>query len=989
MTMQLQAGAAAAQVAAPGNLAWHALPVEEAAADVGSGPDGLSAGEAGQRLASVGPNVLERRSAEGPLTILWRQINSPLIWVLLAASLLAVAVGKVTDGLVVLAVVVLNSLIGFLQEYRANRAIEALRGMVPENVVALRDGRRTTVPAADLVPGDVVLLASGDKVPADLRLIAAKTLRVEEAALTGESVPVEKAVRPVGEDAPIGDRTSMAYAGTLVAYGTGSGLVVATGGRTELGRISTLLQQAVALETPLTKALARIGKLITLAIVAAAAVMLAIGLARATAAGVALAEAARETLVFAIALAVGAIPEGLPAIVTIALAIGVQRMASRRAIIRKLPAVETLGSTTVICSDKTGTLTRNEMTVLEVWTPGEGACRVEGVGYAPVGGFRPDAAQEFGPAPQAVRGLLDDAVLCNDAALHQADGAWTISGDPTEAALVVAARKAGIDAEEARARSPRLDAIPFESENQFMATLHAQGGAARLVVKGAPEVILRLCAGTPGQPDAAAVHREVERLAGEGMRVLALAHKPWDDAARELGLADVAGGLRFAGLVGMIDPPRPEAIAAVRACRQAGIAVKMITGDHLATARAIGAQLGLDGTQGALTGAALAELDDEALRRAIATTAVFARVAPEHKLRLVRALQDMDNVVAMTGDGVNDAPALRQANIGVAMGITGTSVSKEAADMVLTDDNFASIVAAVEEGRRVYDNLIKSLAFVLPTNLGPVRRADPAAAAADRADPDPVDQPRGHGRAGAAARLRGARARRHAPAAASPGRAGALALRRRAHASGRAGHDRRRGRAVPVGVRRLLGPGRRARRGAGRGADHVGDHGDPVPDLLPARLPLAARTGASQRARRQSVDLRRHRRAAAASGGVHLRATAAGGVRLGAARGGRPAARRAGRRPGPAGGGHREEPVAPPRVSGGRDAQSPSRLLMPLLMFSMPMAIAMRWRICAATTWTISSSCRTTKRRAPGCGSASRIAFSIASKLLPPWPATW
>ena len=718
MRMQLQAGPAAAQVPAPGSLAWHALPVEDAAAGVGSGPDGLSADEAGRRLASFGPNVLERRSGEGPLTILWRQVNSPLIWVLLAASLLAVAVGKVTDGLVVLAVVVLNSLIGFLQEFRANRAIEALRGMVPENVAVMRDGRRTTVPAAELVPGDVVLLASGDKVPADLRLIGTKTLRIEEAALTGESVPVEKSTRPVAEDAAIGDRTGMAFAGTLVAYGTGTGLVVATGGRTELGRISTLLQQAVALDTPLTKALARIGKLITLAVVAAAAVMLAIGLARAAAAGVALAEAARETLVFAIALAVGAIPEGLPAIVTIALAIGVQRMASRRAIIRKLPAVETLGSTTVICSDKTGTLTRNEMTVLEVWTPGEGACRVEGVGYAPVGGFRPEAAAAYGPAPEAVRRLLEDAALCNDASLHRAGEAWTISGDPTEAALVVAARKAGIDAEEARARSPRLDAIPFESENQFMSTLHADGDGARLVVKGAPEVILRLCAGSPGQPDEAAVHREVERLAGEGMRVLAFAQKPWNAPGRELGLADVAGGLRFAGLVGMIDPPRPEAVAAVRACQQAGIAVTMITGDHLATARAIGAQLGLDGTGGALTGAALAQMDEAALRRASASASVFARVAPEHKLRLVRALQDTGNVVAMTGDGVNDAPALKQANIGVAMGITGTSVAKEAADVVLTDDNFASIVAAVEEGRRVYDNLIKSLAFVLPTNLG-------------------------------------------------------------------------------------------------------------------------------------------------------------------------------------------------------------------------------------------------------------------------------
>jgi Ca2+-transporting ATPase len=697
---------------------WHSLGVEEAYQGVGSGPEGLTSEEAQRRLDAHGPNVLDRTSADGPLRILFRQINSPLIWVLLAASVLAVALGKVTDGLVVLAVVVLNSLIGFVQEYRASQAIEALRGMVPENVAALRDGRKTAVPAAILVPGDIVMLASGDRVPADLRLVAAKNLRVDEAALTGESVPVEKSPAPVAEDAPIGDRTPLAFAGTLVTYGTATGLVVATGARTELGRISTLLQQTIALDTPLTRALESVGKYITLAILAVTAVMLAIGVARATGAGLPLGEALRETLIFAVALAVGAIPEGLPAIVTIALAIGVQRMAARRAIIRKLPAVETLGSTTVICSDKTGTLTRNEMTVLEVWTPSAGPCRVEGVGYAPVGGFRPAGRDAFGPAPAEVRRLLEDAALCSDATLHPHHGQWTVTGDPTEGALVVAAEKAGVGVEEARRRSPRLDAIPFESENQFMATLHADPeGSARIVLKGAPEVVLRRCLAGPEGADPDAVHAEVERLASEGMRVLALADKPWTGAP-EIGLEDVAGGLRLAGLVGMIDPPRPEAVAAVRACQTAGITVKMITGDHLATARAIGAQLGLGDPDAALAGAALAHLNDAALRRAAQATSVFARVAPEHKLKLVQALQGSGQVVAMTGDGVNDAPALKQANIGVAMGITGTSVSKEAADVVLADDNFASIVAAVEEGRRVYDNLLKSLAFVLPTNLG-------------------------------------------------------------------------------------------------------------------------------------------------------------------------------------------------------------------------------------------------------------------------------
>jgi len=691
---------------------WHALPGEQCWMQLEAGPEGLATAEAQRRLQLHGRNVLERASGDGALVILWRQINHPLIWVLLGSTVLALSVGKVTDGLVVLAVVVLNSLIGLVQEFRASRAIEALSAMVPENVAALRDGQRVSISAAELVPGDVVLLASGDKVPADLRLLAEKSLRVEEAALTGESVPVEKSVAPVPADAAIGDRSPMAFAGTLVAYGTATGLVVATGSRTELGRISTLLQQATQLETPLTQALATIGRYITGAIVVMSAVMLTIGLARAVSAGVAFADAARETLVFAIALAVGAIPEGLPAIVTIALAIGVQRMAARRAIIRKLPAVETLGSTTVICSDKTGTLTRNEMTVVALWTPGTGAWRVQGVGYAPHGGFRSDKSADWGGAPETLRPLLEDAVLCNDASLQPSGTEWIISGDPTEAALVVVGQKAGIDADALRSAKPRLDAIPFESENQFMATLHDDGAARRIVVKGAPEAVLRRCSAV--DPDA--VHAEVERLAREGMRVLALAAKPWPGDTVDMD--DVCGQLTFAGLVGMIDPPRPEAVAAVRACHAAGIQVKMITGDHLATARAIGAQLGLQPADSVIAGGALADMDAAALRRVAVSTSVFARVAPEHKLMLVRALQQEGHVVAMTGDGVNDAPALKQSNIGVAMGITGTAVSKEAADVVLTDDNFASIVAAVEEGRRVYDNLIKSLVFVLPTNLG-------------------------------------------------------------------------------------------------------------------------------------------------------------------------------------------------------------------------------------------------------------------------------
>ena len=697
---------------------WHGLGVADTFAALDSVPAGLASAEAHERLRRHGPNVLERVGGDSPLRILWRQIDNPLIWVLLASAAVAIALGKVTDGCVVLAVVVLNGLIGFVQEYRASRAIEALRDMVPEYATALRDGARQTRPVAELVPGDVVLLASGDRVPADVRLVAVKNFRVEEAALTGESVPVEKSPAAVAVDAAIGDRSSMAFGGTLVSYGTATGLVVATGAATELGRISSMLRETTSLETPLTRALGTIGRYIALAIVAISAVILTIGVFRASAAGLPFGESLRETLIFAIALAVGAIPEGLPAIVTISLAIGVQRMARRRAIIRKLPAVETLGSTTVICSDKTGTLTRNEMTVVEVWTASGGRCEVEGVGYAPVGRFRRGDG-DAGAAPPDVHGLLRDAALCSDATLRRQEGQWAITGDPTEGALVVAAEKAGVAVEEDRRHHPRRDAIPFESENQFMATLHdTPDGGRRVIVKGAPEVVLRRCGGGLDGAGVAALHAEVDRMATDGMRVLALAEKRWTESRHELHLDDVAHGLRFLGLVGMIDPPRPEAIAAVQACRRAGIGVKMITGDHKATAEAIGRQLGLASDGSAIAGASLDGLSRERLREVAQSTAVFARVAPEHKLRLVQALQAAGHVAAMTGDGVNDAPALKQADIGVAMGITGTSASREAADVVLTDDNFATIVAAVEEGRRVYDNLIKSLAFVLPTNLG-------------------------------------------------------------------------------------------------------------------------------------------------------------------------------------------------------------------------------------------------------------------------------
>jgi len=712
-------GAAGAVGTGPGAAAaadiWHARPAREALEQLQSSDAGLTDEEAARRLERYGANALPRGGGNEALKILLRQIRDPLIYVLLASTGLAILTGKVVDGLVIGGVVVLNAIIGFVQEYRASKAIEALTTMVPSEVVAVRGGRKRSLPATELVPGDLVLLQSGDKVPADLRLIEERGLRVEEAALTGESVPVEKAAEPVAEDADIGDRRSMAYSGTLVTHGTATAVVVATGAQTELGRISRMLGEASKLETPLTRQLGVIARWIALAIVLVSVVLLGVGLLR----GYALADA----VLAAVTLAVAAIPEGLPAIVTIALAIGVQRMARRRAIIRKLPAVETLGSTTVICTDKTGTLTRNEMTVQALWTPA-GSYRLSGIGYAPEGELQGEDGASVAAVPPPVEDLVRAGALCTDAVLHQDEEAgWQLTGDPTEGALVVAAHKLGLAADELRRRYPRLDAVPFESERQFMATLHEEPGGGRVIyLKGAPEVVLRRCteADGGGAAQAETVMRAVEQTAAEGMRVLAIAARRPRQRLDRLDEAEVEGGFALLGLEGMIDPPRPEAVEAVHACQQAGITVKMITGDHGATARAIGAALGLTGPGegGSVTGRDLDGRSPDETRGLATRHNVFARVAPEHKLRLVRELQAEGQVVAMTGDGVNDAPALKQADIGVAMGITGTAVSQEAADMVLTDDNFASIEAAVEEGRRVYDNLIKALAFVLPTNLG-------------------------------------------------------------------------------------------------------------------------------------------------------------------------------------------------------------------------------------------------------------------------------
>lgn len=698
--------------------AWHQLAIGDVFNAVGTTEAGLTTDEAKRRLAANGPNVLPRQSRDGSLRLLWRQVNSPLIWVLIGSALLAIALGKITDGSVVLAVVVINTAIGFMQELRAGKAIDALIDLVPENATTVRDGNQVNLPVADLVPGDVIQLAPGDKVAADVRLIAVRSLRIQEATLTGESQPSEKSTTPVDLSAGIGDRACMAFGGTMVVYGTGSALVVATGIRTQLGHIAKLLKEASDLKTPLTTALETIGKVISVVVLVVSLVMVLVGMLRMVNEGVMFGVALKDTLVFAIALAVGAIPEGLPAIVTIALAIGVRRMALRRAIVRKLPAVETLGSTTTICSDKTGTLTRNEMTVQSLWTP-IGMFEVTGVGYRPEGELQQDD-KAVRPAPEVVRILAIDGALCNDAAVAQDGEHWNLSGDPTEGALVTLALKLGIDVDKERQAHPRSDAIPFDSENQFMATLHGLSGTAqRILIKGAPEVVLARCGSAFGAMlDPAAVSRAVESMATQGQRVLAVAVKHLDVPIGRLELEHVARDMEFIGLQGMIDPARPEAVVAVKVCQTAGISVKMLTGDHQGTATAIGRQLGLlsDGT--AITGAEIQGMPDDILGEVALKNNVFARVSPDHKLRMVKALQAKGQVVAMTGDGVNDAPALKHSNVGVAMGITGTAVSREAADIVLADDNFASIAYAVEEGRRVYDNLVKSLAFVLPTNLG-------------------------------------------------------------------------------------------------------------------------------------------------------------------------------------------------------------------------------------------------------------------------------
>ena len=697
---------------------WHHLPADEVIDLLeGDREKGLDLFEVGHRRKEFGPNAIAGNKGKGPLARFLLQFHQPLIYILLASGIVTALLREWVDAGVIFGVVLVNAFVGFLQESKAVKAIEALARTMTTETTVLRGGAKQRISSAEVVPGDVILLQSGDKVPADMRLFQSRDLRVDESALTGESVPADKDPDVLPHDTGLADRRNMAYASTLVTYGQGAGVVVSIGEKTEVGRISRLIASTESLETPLTRKIARFSHVLLYAILVLAAATFAAGLVRG--------ESALDMFMAAVALAVGAIPEGLPAAVTITLAIGVARMARRRAVVRKLAAVETLGSTTVICSDKTGTLTENQMTVQEIAAGGE-RFEVTGAGYAPSGRILRQGVPAAASGNPALTECLKAGLLCNDSLLLEEAGRFAVQGDPTEGALLVSAAKAGLDAAAARKESPRIDSIPFESQHRYMATLHGGGTEPHGVVylKGSVEAVLERCAATldrEGQPtalDAGRMHAAAEEMASRGLRVLAFARGTGKRGATRLDHPDVASGMTFLGLQGMMDPPRQEGIAAVRKCHGAGIRVKMITGDHAMTASSIAHRIGLRNPSDVVTGTALAGISDRELIEVADRTSVFARVTPEQKLRLVEALQANGNVVAMTGDGVNDAPALKRADIGVAMGITGTDVAKEAADMVLTDDNFASIEAAVEEGRGIFDNLTKFIVWTLPTNLG-------------------------------------------------------------------------------------------------------------------------------------------------------------------------------------------------------------------------------------------------------------------------------
>ncbi len=698
----------------------HNLAICDALRLTGVTPEiGLTSREAAERLIKYGENRVQARSGTSAWVRVGRQFTAPLVVVLIAAAIVTGFLGEWVDASVIFIVVVVNAIVGFLQESKAENALEALMKMVVAEAVVRRDGRKIRVNSTELVPGDIVMLAGGDRVPADIRLLETKSLQIDESSLTGESMPANKRPDPLHAETVLADRVNMAYAGSLVTAGSGTGVVWATGDRTETGRVAFLIAEAVDLTTPLTRKIARFSGILLWVILVLAVALFAYGV-------LVRGGSVIEMLMASVALAVGVIPEGLPAAITIVLAIGVSRMARRRAIIRKLPAVETLGCTTVICSDKTGTLTQNKMTVQRIHAGGE-IFTITGSGYEPCGELldathsRVDAATK-----PALHECLHAGMLCNDSALIEKDGVWSIAGDPTEGALLVAAEKAGLRHAMIHADSPRVDMIPFESDYMFRATLHDHAQGRRIYKAGALEQLLDRCThmlnahGEVVAIDTGAIRATAQAFATEGMRIIAFCRRDGSHVSGDFEHHHVSSDLTFLGMQGMIDPPREEAISAVAKCQLAGIHVKMITGDHAVTAQAIAKQIGIAGadTVPAISGRELAEISDADLPEIADRTAIFARVAPEQKLRLVRALQSRGHILAMTGDGVNDGPALKQADIGIAMGITGTDVAKGAASMVLTDDNFATIAAAVEEGRGVYDNLIKFLVWTLPVSVG-------------------------------------------------------------------------------------------------------------------------------------------------------------------------------------------------------------------------------------------------------------------------------
>ncbi|MBN8911666.1 MAG: cation-transporting P-type ATPase [Rhizobiales bacterium] len=701
---------------APTRPPYHAFGTVEVLALLAGHAGGLGSDEARRRLERHGRNELPPPATRHPLLRFLSQFNNALIYFLLASAVAAWFLGHVIDASVILAVVLVNAIVGFVQEGKAEDALNAIRSMISPRANVLRDGHRESVPAAEIVPGDIVLIEAGDRVPADLRLLKARALLIDEAALTGESVASDKGEAPAEANAALGDRKCMAYSGTMVAAGQGTGVVVATGLDTEIGHISTLLSGVEQITTPLLRQINSFGRRFTWVAIGAAGLLFAFAvLARGF--------AWPDALIAVVALAVGVVPEGLPAVITITLAIGVQRMAARNAVIRQLPAVETLGATSVICSDKTGTLTRNEMTARRV-VVAHGEILVSGSGYAPEGTLTYTGGADSQAGHATALTLVRTGLLCNDAHLHQGPKGWAVNGDPMEGALVALAVKAGFDAETVRAEWLRADEIPFDAQHRFMATLcDVPYGEKAILVKGAPERLLEMCTLQADGPteaplDSAYWMERIAAAASAGERVLGFAMKAAPETARSLSFAEVGHGLVFLGIIGFIDPPRPEAVAAIAECKTAGIAVKMITGDHAATAAAIARQLGLGDDPEVLTGHDLDRISDDALRDVVLRTAVFARTSPAHKLRIVRALQADGAVVAMTGDGVNDAPSLKQADVGIAMGHKGTEAAKDASQMVLLDDNFASIVSAVHEGRTVYDNIQKVAAWTIPTNGG-------------------------------------------------------------------------------------------------------------------------------------------------------------------------------------------------------------------------------------------------------------------------------